>query len=72
MPAEKKEIEDAKKEGIEFMFQSNLVRINGTEDGAVASVECVKTQLVKKAGSDRLVPVDIDGNPFITEVNYGR
>lgn len=74
MPAERKEIDDAKAEGIEFLFQSNLVRISGTdvsEDGeCVASVECVKTELVQKEGSDRLVPVDIDGSNFTLDMDY--
>ena len=29
MPAEQKEIEDAKKEGINFLFQNNIVEIKG-------------------------------------------
>ena len=33
MPAEKKEIADAKKEGIEFLFQTNIVKILGKEKG---------------------------------------
>ena len=74
MPAERKEIDDAKAEGIEFLFQNNLVRISGTdvsEDGeCVASVECVKTELVQKEGSDRLVPVDIDGSNFTLDMDY--
>ena len=28
-PAEAKEIEDARKEGIEFLFQNNIVRVVG-------------------------------------------
>ena len=68
MPAERKEIADAKKEGIEFMFQCNLVRING--ESYVTSVECVKTELVKKEGSDRLVPVDVDGSNFTLDMDY--
>ena len=95
MPAERKEIDDAKAEGIEFLFQNNLVRINGAnEDGeikdgdctreaisdadidesressCVASVECVKTELVQKEGSDRLVPVDVDGSNFTLDMDY--
>ena len=31
MPAEPKEIEDAQKEGIEFLFQNNIVKIMGKE-----------------------------------------
>ena len=85
MPAERKEIEDAKKEGIEFLFQNNLVKINGTkknsgvsdagfnasnDSGYVESVECVKTELVQKEGSDRLVPVDIEGSNFTLDMDY--
>ena len=32
MPAERKEIEDAKNEGVEFLFQNNVVKINGSND----------------------------------------
>lgn len=86
MPAEKKEIEMAKKEGIEFLFQSNVIRVNGKEDKSkkidftdeykdvfnseVCGIECVKTKLVHKEGSDRLVPVDIDGSNFIMDVDF--
>ena len=44
MPAERKEIEEAKKEGIEFLFQNNIVKILG--NGKVEKVECIKTELV--------------------------
>ena len=76
MPAERKEIEDAKAEGIEFLFQSNLVRINGQSKDVndsskcVTGVECVKTELVQKEGSDRLVPVDVDGSNFTLDMDY--
>lgn len=68
MPAEKKEIVEAKQDGIEFLFQSNLVKING--EFYVTGVECVKTKLVEKEGSDRLVPVDIDGSNFLLDMDY--
>jgi len=42
MPAEKKEIEDAKKEGIEFLFQNNIVKIIGKEK--VEKLELIKTE----------------------------
>ena len=51
MPAEKKEIADAKKEGIEFLFQTNIVKILGKEK--VEKLECIKTELVKKEGENR-------------------
>ena len=31
MPAEKKEIEDAKKEGVSFLFKHNITQIIGNE-----------------------------------------
>ena len=57
MPAEKKEIADAKKEGIKFLFQTNIVKILGKEK--VEKLECIKTELVKKEGENRLSPVNI-------------
>lgn len=68
MPAEKKEIEDAKEEGINFLFQTNLVKIVGQEN--VEKVECIKTELVKKEGETRQVPVDIEGSNFEIPMDY--
>ena len=48
MPAEKKEVEDAKNEGINFLFQNNIVEIIGKEK--VEKLELIKTELVKKEG----------------------
>lgn len=68
MPAEKKEIEDAKKEGIEFLFQNNIVRILG--NNSVEKIECIKTELVKKEGEDREVPVDIEDSNYFLDMDY--
>ena len=68
MPAEKKEIADAKKEGIEFLFQSNIVKILGKEK--VEKLECIKTELVKKEGENRLSPVNIEGSNFSLDMDY--
>ena len=68
MPAEKKEIADAKKEGIEFLFQTNIVKILGTEK--VEKLECIKTELVKKEGENRLSPVNIEGSNFSLDMDY--
>lgn len=65
MPAEKKEIEDAKKDGVIFEFQTNILeRIDSTK------AKCIRTELVKKEGSDRLVPVNIKGSEFIADFDY--
>ena len=68
MPAEKKEIEDSKKEGIEILFKNNIVKINGTEK--VESVELIKTELIKKEGEERLSPVNIEGSNYILDADY--
>ena len=68
MPAEKKEIADAKKEGREFLFQTNIVKILGKEK--VEKLECIKTELVKKEGENRLSPVNIEGSNFILDMDY--
>lgn len=68
MPAEKKEIADAKNEGIQFAFQNNIVRILG--DKKVKSVELIKTKLVQKEGESRLSPVNIENSNYQVGVDY--
>lgn len=68
MPAEEKEILDAMQEGVEFLFQTNLVKINGNE--TVSSIECIKTELIKKEGETREVPVDIVGSNYEIPMDY--
>lgn len=68
MPAETKEIEDAKAEGVKFLFQTNLVSIIGEEK--VERIECIKTELVKKEGEAREVPVDIIGSNYEIPMDY--
>ena len=68
MPAESKEIEDAKKEGIEFLFQNNIVKIFGNE--RVEKIECIRTELVKKEGETREVPINIEGSNYEMDIDY--
>ena len=68
MPAEKKEIEAAKEEGVEFLFQNNIVKALGNTH--VEKIECIKTQLVKKEGETRLSPVNIEGSNYIMNMDY--
>lgn len=64
MPAERKEIEDAKKEGIEFLFQTNIIKVLDKK------VECIKTDLIKKEGETREYPVNIEGSNFFMDVDF--
>ena len=68
MPAENKEIEDAKKEKIEFLFQNNIVKIIG--DKKVEKLELIKTKLVEKETDTRPVPVNVEGSNYIIDVDY--
>lgn len=68
MPAEEKEVREAKEEGIEFLFQNNIVKIMG--QNKVEKVELIKTELVQKEGETRLVPVNKEGSNYIIDVDY--
>ncbi len=76
MPAEKKEIEEAKNEGIKFIFQNNIVKIIGTgkedkeEISKVKKIELIKTKLVKKEGETREVPVNIENSNYQIDIDY--
>ena len=68
MPAEKKEIEEAREEGVEFLFQNNIIKICG--DKKVEKIECVKTELVQKEGETRKSPVNIEGSNYFIDIDY--
>ena len=70
MPAEQKEIDEAKEDGVEFLFQNNILSVNGNDEGKVKSIECIKTELVQKEGESRLSPVNIEGSNYELECDY--
>ena len=47
MPAEDKEIEEAINEGVEFLFQNNILKIIGNENKEVSKIEVIKTELIQ-------------------------
>ena len=68
MPAETKEIEEAKEEGVKFIFQNNLVKILG--NNKVEQIELIKTELVQKEGETRKSPVNIPDSNYIIDMDY--
>ena len=68
MPAETKEIEAAKEEGIELLFKNNITKILGKD--SVEKIECIKTELVQKEGETRLSPVNIEGSNYLIDMDY--
>lgn len=65
MPSEVKEIKAAKQEGIEFIFQTNLLKIFHNK-----KIECIKTELVQKTGESRKVPINIEGSNYLIDVDF--
>lgn len=71
MPAEKKEIEEAKEEKIEFLFQNNIVKIiPKNNEKRVGKIECIKTELIQKEEGKRPNPVDIEGSNYLLDMDY--
>ncbi len=70
MPAESKEVEDALSEGVEFLFQNNIVKIIGDKENKVKALELIKTELVQKEGETRLSPVNIEESNYTIDVDY--
>ena len=68
MPAEDKEIEESIKEGIEFLFLTNITKVLG--NGKVENIECIKAKLVEKEGETRKVPVYIENSNYIIPMDY--
>ena len=70
MPAEKKEVEDAINENIEFLFQNNIVKIIGNNQNQVSGVQLIKTELVKNPKDNRLTPVNIENSDYTINADY--
>lgn len=68
MPAEDKEVEDAIKENVEFLFQNNIVKII-PNNNKVSKIECIKTELIKVEG-DREKPVNKEGSNYTIDMDY--
>ena len=64
MPAEQKEVEDAISEGIDFLFKTNIKKIE--ED----KIHLIKMDLIKKEGEERLSPIEITGSDFTLDADY--
>ena len=70
MPAEQKEIDDAISEGVEFLFQNNIVKIIGNEKNEIEKIELIKTKLIEKQGEKRLFPINVEGSNYEIDADY--
>ena len=69
LPARKEEVEHAEEEGIIFKTLTNPVKINGNENGYVASMTCVEMELGEPDASGRRRPIEIPGSEFDIDVD---
>lgn len=70
MPAEEKEIREAKEEKIKFLFQHNIISIIPNSKKEVEKIELIKTQLIKKEGEIREIPIDIENSNYVMDMDY--
>jgi glutamate synthase (NADPH/NADH) small chain len=61
MPGSRKEVENAREEGVEFLFNRQPVEIVG-EDGKVTGIKVVKTELGEPDENGRRRPVVVEGS----------
>jgi len=66
MPAEDYEIEMAQKEGIKFLVKTNITDFDQENN----KLNCVKTELIKIEGDNRLSPRNIEGSEFTIDIDY--
>ena len=64
LPARHEEVEHAEEEGIIFKTLTNPVKINGNENGYVASMTCVEMELGEPDASGRRRPIEKVGSDF--------
>ena len=64
LPARHEEVEHAIEEGIIFKTLNNPIKINGTDDGCVASMTCIEMELGEPDASGRRRPMEKVGSEF--------
>ncbi len=69
LPARHEEVEHAIEEGIIFKTLNNPIKINGTDDGAVASMTCIEMELGEPDASGRRRPMEKAGSEFDLSVD---
>jgi len=67
MPAEPREVAEAKEEGVKFIFLANPVRIIGGL--AVEAVECIRMELGEPDASGRRKPIPIEDSEFLIQAD---
>ena len=66
MPADRREVADAEREGVQLMFLAAPRSFHGTEEGRVTGLECVRMKLGRPDASGRPTPEPLAGSEFTT------
>lgn len=69
LPARLEEVHHAKEEGIKFLFLTNPLEVESTEDGWVKSILCQEMMLGEPDASGRQKPVPIQNSEFMVEAD---
>ena len=69
MPANRDEIEEAKKEGVRFAFLENIKELKLDENGKVIGAHCIRMHLGEPDASGRRKPVEIEGSEFVMDLD---
>lgn len=69
MPGSKKEVQNAKEEGVQFQFNLQPLEIALKEDGSVAGIEMIRTEMGPPDASGRRRPQEIAGSEFLLKAD---
>lgn len=64
MPANREEIEAAKKEGVKFAFLENIKELKLDENGKVIGAHCIRMHLGEPDASGRARPIETEGSDY--------
>ncbi len=64
MPANRDEIEEAKKEGVRFAFLENIKELKLDENGKVIGAHCIRMHLGEPDASGRARPIETEGSDY--------
>ena len=68
MPGSRREVQNAREEGVEFLFNRQPSEIK-TKDGKVVGIECIETELGEADDSGRRRPQPIAGSEQVLEAD---
>jgi len=69
MPARKEEIENAKEEGVEFIFLATPKKIISDREGNVKGMVCLRNELKEEDETGRRVPFPVEGSDFLVDLD---